>query len=585
MDDRRQPADPRAAIIESLYDVAIEPERYEALLDSWESRIGPIRVAALTLDEPFEDAELESHFERADIFLDRYSEPPDARRRVLDEFPNAAAFTVEPNGKIGGANESARRWFEIDAGDPLTSLPLSADDAEALGAVMMDALAGRQAGSRMLRFRSTRTERTVLFQARVSLGQDPFALVVTSELGWPGTLDATLAEAFSLTPSEIEVVRGLAESRSLKEIAADRNRSVETVRTQIRNILQKTETHSQNELLRVCLAFMDIVTVTEDAGARQSARSVGTASLRPRPFVSMERPDGRRFDHLVIGDENGSPERTLIYLPLDYGLVRWPASAEAEAARRGIRVLVPVRPGYGASTALPWKADRREAVIGDLIALLDRYGIERAPILALGSDGWFAFGLGERHPARVTGLVLAGGGSFPNILPAQFERMEKWHRFIIANGRFAPRVLPFLVKAGFSLARRIGKRGFIHAVYGNCPADVRTFEQAEVYEAMVTGSEVALSDDHSAHDAFSQEIVQQTWDWSASVDACRHLPVISFNGAQDPQAPPDTVNEWEQRFPWVDMRRVEDAGQLIFFARWREVLDELEAMLPEPRRP
>ena len=36
--------------------------------------------------------------------------------------------------------------------------------------------------------------------------------------------------------------------------------------------------------------------------------------------------------------------------------------------------------------------------------------------------------------------------------------MDKWQRFILANARYAPKVLPFLVQAGFSLARKLGKR-------------------------------------------------------------------------------------------------------------------------------
>ena len=34
----------RAAAIDRLYDVALDPARYEALLDHWESAIGPLRA-------------------------------------------------------------------------------------------------------------------------------------------------------------------------------------------------------------------------------------------------------------------------------------------------------------------------------------------------------------------------------------------------------------------------------------------------------------------------------------------------------------------------------------------------------------
>ena len=163
----------------------------------------------------------------------------------------------------------------------------------------------------------------------------------------------------------------------------------------------------------------------------------------------------------------------------------------------------------------------------------------------------------------------------------QFERMEKWHRFILAGAKYTPHLLPFMVKAGFLLARKIGKRGFVHAVYGNCPADVATFEDPEVFEAMVTGSETALSDNHSAHDAFSRMLLgRQREDWSAEVEALRgHLPVTFINGAEDPQVPLATLQEFQRDHDWIKYHVHDDSGQLVFFRHWRSVLDELSDYL------
>ena len=163
----------------------------------------------------------------------------------------------------------------------------------------------------------------------------------------------------------------------------------------------------------------------------------------------------------------------------------------------------------------------------------------------------------------------------------QFERMEKWHRFILAGAKYTPHLLPFMVKAGFLLARKIGKRGFLHAVYGNSPADVATFEDPEVFEALVTGSEVALSETHSAHDSFSKMLLgAQNGDWSADVDAVRgQLPVIFLNGADDPQVPAKTLEDFKTDHDWIDFRFYDDCGQLLFFRKWAEVLAILEKFL------
>ncbi len=156
--------------------------------------------------------------------------------------------------------------------------------------------------------------------------------------------------------------------------------------------------------------------------------------------------------------------------------------------------------------------------------------------------------------------------------------MHKWHRFILAGARYTPHLLPFMVKAGFALARKLGKRAFVHAVYGESPADVKTFENPEVFEAMIVGSEVSLSREYSAHTAFAAEVTEQeTTDWSGPVRRIEgRCPTFFLNGLQDPQTPPETLAEFEIDYPWIDFRIYPDAGQLVFFKEWRDVLDLVE---------
>ncbi|MEZ5913860.1 MAG: hypothetical protein R3D84_17900 [Paracoccaceae bacterium] len=78
------------------------------------------------------------------------------------------------------------------------------------------------------------------------------------------------------------------------------------------------------------------------------------------------------------------------------------------------------------------------------------------------------------RPDLISG-ILGCAAQLPLHSPAQYERMDKWQRFILANARYAPKILPFLVKAGFSLARRVGKEAFFAQVNGGSAADMETF--------------------------------------------------------------------------------------------------------------
>ena len=157
--------------------------------------------------------------------------------------------------------------------------------------------------------------------------------------------------------------------------------------------------------------------------------------------------------------------------------------------------------------------------------------------------------------------------------------LPKWHRFILANARYAPLVLPFLVRSGFSLARRIGKEQFLNSVNAGSSSDIRTFADPDVREAMLLGSETSLSDTHIAWEAFSRECIDSEKDWSETVRKCP-VPVRMLQGGEDPQSPRKTIEELVPDYPNLDVTIIDKAGQLLFFQEWRMALDELEKFLP-----
>ncbi len=59
--------------------------------------------------------------------------------------------------------------------------------------------------------------------------------------------------------------------------------------------------------------------------------------------------------------------------------MRWPATAEAEATRRGMKVIVPVRAGYGASSPIARQAPYYAQLVEDHARLLDHLRVSRLP--------------------------------------------------------------------------------------------------------------------------------------------------------------------------------------------------------------
>ncbi|MCX7645518.1 MAG: LuxR C-terminal-related transcriptional regulator [Rhodobacteraceae bacterium] len=566
----------RAEIVDRLYEVALDPIRLEELLDVWEGRIAPLRADAAP--GAIEDADLEAHVGRASVFLDRFeaTRQDGGYRSVLAEIPRRAAF-VSDGHAIVAFNPVASRALGLAEGNRLEELPFEEGDIATLGREIRQIAAGRGGQVATLRIRHSRGGAPVILRvSRVeSAHSKPLALVVSTELAWPEGFDETVQEAFGLTPAEAEIVQGICLGLAVRDIARRRRRSAETVRTQIRSILAKTETHSQSELVRVVLGLMDVA-MTPPGRSGGAARAVVPASVETR---TLRLGDGRRLDWIEFGDPRGAP---LLYMHLDYGLIRWPRPAEHEAARRGLRVIVPIRAGYGATSPVPKGADHVTAVALDYAAVLDHLGVTRLPVIALGADLRFALKLSLLNPGLVTG-ILGCAAQLPLSTPAQYERMDKWQRFILANARYAPKVLPFLVKAGFSLARRLGKERFFAQVNGGSPADMETFADPDVREAVLGGSDVTLSERFSAHEAFALECLSSERDWSALIHAAR-VPVRLLQGDQDPQTPVQTVRELMEVFPALEVEFLPRTGQLLFFKEWRRALDEVMAFLPEPVR-
>lgn len=564
----------RAQIVDRLYDVALDPIRLEALVDLWEGHIGPTRLDDGLTVAPMDDPEFEVHLDRASIFLDRYeaTRVDGAFRSILEDIPRSAAFLANDLSVIVSFNRPAAVAFGLREGAVIADLPFEPDDIETLRGIIYRVASGRAERVVTLRIRSSITGSPVIVRIGPVEGEAerPLALVMSTELVWPDGFEDTVQEAFGLTSAEVEIVRGIALGLPVKDIAEARGRSQETVRTQLRSILAKTETHSQSDLVRVVLGLMDVASMSTEAVTAVAL----TGDLDPLVFQEVTSPDGRRLEWIEFGSPTGRP---VLFMHMDYGLIRWPVPAERAARLRNLRVIVPVRAGYGRSDLHRRGKDHLAGVTEDYLTVLEYLNVRRCAIIAMGADLRFALSMSQARPDLFTG-ILGCAAQLPLRTAAQYDRMDKWQRFILANARYAPKVLPFLVKAGFSLARRLGKEKFFAQVNGGSAADLAAFARPDVREAVLVGSEVSMGAKISAHEAFTRECIGSEKDWSHLVQRAQ-VPIFLLQGDQDPQTPVLTIRELMLDFPNVEVRFLPNTGQLLFFAEWPQVLDALERFL------
>jgi DNA-binding CsgD family transcriptional regulator len=80
----------------------------------------------------------------------------------------------------------------------------------------------------------------------------------------PVTTTEVLEQLYSLTRAEAELVRMLSEGRSLEQVAAARGVTMNTVRSQLKQVFSKTDTKRQGELVRLVLTGVTGVSSPHD---------------------------------------------------------------------------------------------------------------------------------------------------------------------------------------------------------------------------------------------------------------------------------------------------------------------------------
>lgn len=571
--------DNRGPFVERIYDIVVAPDRLEALVDIWTERLPALMPSQGGL-HILEADELLPHVKCAESVLKSRDDatnivPPPAGQAWVSSVRCAAAV-VTRGGHVVAANSSAVAQLRLRPGSAFEMIALNEEDRLSLSAEIAIPRKPDNGSARILRFRSTRHEQPVVVRLVENIGGDCNLVgIVTTVVSWPDGLSALVQSTFGLTASEAGVLKKLTLGHSVKDIATATGRSVDTIRSHIGELLSKTETHSQIELIRLMIGLLQVV--DEEPQDPPDARVF--VSNNGNVYHSLLLPDGRTIDYLTIGDPVG---RTFILMPNGIGTTRFPPRDERAMAKRGLRMVVPVRAGYGRSSPVPPGRNVYDIAADDHIALLDHLGLAHAPFVTLCDDFRMAVEIAARKPGRIS-AIIGCGASLPIVTPAHLSRMTKFSRFAKANARFAPRAMPYVGLAFFALARSLGPKRYLQLVMANSPSDLAALEDAEVMDTIIRGSEIALEPGFTAHVAWSAEAIANFGtDWTGTLRSCR-VPLTLFAGEDDPFSPFETAQEYAAQMPHIRLVGLPKTGQ-IMFAHSGQLFDRVEEAMDQGRQ-
>lgn len=572
-------------IVDKLYDIALDPNSLEAFIDAWNDAGLDTSTARQTIQDIDQfDQAYQAHLNRADTFLSRgveYDEKADLAA-ILTPFNALAAFIVDRDMQIVACNEGAQQAFGIDEGVRLKALSLPGYAQDVVHAGVRDVFRNADSPDRLLKIEFSGRPGPALFQVRKleSANGSPtkHALVVTTRYHWQAALGQTLEEVFALTAAEQGVVRALVEGLDAKSIASERGTSEGTVRGQIKSVLGKMNARTQSEVIRLVMSLHDVSrTATPLADQSPDSPILVTSDWLNaevwKPFKRLALPDGRRLDYHDMGPVTGKP---VLYSHMGYGIVRWHAPMIKLLFSEGLRVICPIRAGYGESDNIDPKSDVLKSTREDTLHLLKHLGITRLPYLTQGNDLIFAADFAGQHPDMVSEIIgLCARPCLPG--DRHYSGMGKWHRFFLSTAKHAPHLLKFTAKAAFSMARRLGPLEMVRQMNQSSPADLKLLEDDTLRSVLVANAELIVGKTTDVVQAYTHEILATEADWSDLMLKCAETKMWFVNGGQDPATDIATISEYRGTYPWIDIEVIVDGGQMLVFQHFDTLIPRIAA--------
>ncbi|MGH1420202.1 MAG: alpha/beta fold hydrolase [Hyphomonas sp.] len=553
-------------LIDRIYAAAIDPERYEALIDFWTSRID----ASLDSDSA-EAAAISEHLQRAsELMLSTVAGAEDTDKA---DGQHVCAFFVNARGDIRQMTGSAQAAFGTLEGENIADLPFSEESLDRLRERLEVCLETEaEVLARLHRGDNDRGLLAALSFVHDEDDGEPGVLVNTSELAWHARMNEILRASLGFTQSESSVLKLFFEGYSVQEIAAAREASVHTIRAQMRSISSKTGTQAQAELMRLCSGLAAVCREYEQDLLFDRFRNGEENLSGPYPLEAhcgiLKLQDNRVLDYSVFGPDDGIP---VVFFHDDFFGDLWPADLAERAISEGLRVIIPLRPGYGATSPGPDGVKSYDTVTGDVVALLEHLGVSRFVGVSRTVGGIYAMRAMSYLSTRAMGLV-AVSPTLPYLDGVDMTKLPRHTRFLTRAVLSNKTALRFFTMASRAMDAQIGRQRRLTLGYSSeVDKGFVSDPASDLY--LLRGAR--LSDGGGNLSWYND--LKDLGDDEGGLKLYREatFPIHVVVGENDPTLRIDrAIAMREDNIP-LELTVVDGAGELLFFTHGRAVVDAL----------
>jgi len=546
-------SDKRQVLIGLVYEAAMKPEKWLELMEFIERSGMDVRELSTWL---------EPHLERSSELartLDAHAHQVRVMQSLLDRMP-MGVLLMDADGRVQASNQC----FERITGQ--TSLRLkhgrlaSANAAESrrIADAVSDLRDGTEAecclegGAGDARWRLRLIPADSAFAEALHPSIRIVGLVTTPSLTVRLDRDR-LREAFGLSHTEALLLESLAtRCHSIKELAVRLDRNEATVRRQIANIYEKTDTHSQLELVKLALRYA--------SHEQDSAHPDEASDARINQRLTL--PDGRTLSFAEYGAANGRP--VILAHGLAASRLLLPPDLSALEKLR-VRLLIPERPGYGHSS--PTDPSCAADWADDLRALLDVLGIQRCAMLGHILGNVYAMAAAALLPDRIATLTIVSGYG-PDFAA---HGLPLHDRLTLKLARHSPQALETLMHAVWRLTRDAPMEGFRFRLRRLSDPE-REIMDDPAYHPLYERSyrEATRQGIHG----LMNDLCHVVRDWGFAPEDIR-CPVHIWHGRQDTQIPCACAESLARRIPNSRLTIDDHSGRMLMLRRWEDILASL----------
>lgn len=270
-------------------------------------------------------------------------------------------------------------------------------------------------------------------------------------------------------------------------------------------------------------------------------------------------PDRRILSYAEYGDAHGFPVIVCHGIP-GSRFQRHPDDSIARSA--GVRVIVPERPGYGASSAqqggtvADWSHD--------LCALVEHLSLSTLALAGVSGGAPYALAGAHRLRQRVTRVAVVSG-----VAPDLMEHsISPWSRLTLRMALRSPRALGRVLALPASVAART-PGGYMRLWSWRArTADRHILARPDVARVIAEDVPTALAQGATG---VARDLSCITADWNFAPNQIR-APVAIWHGEADRSVPPTCAARLAASLNSAHVIHVPDAGHLVVFDLWGAVL-------------